>query len=73
METELSLEFVETELALMAFLFQHIEGNKTALKRISFHIRNRPCAIPIAAANAAMSGMRRVVRGVVGKDRAVRR
>ena len=67
METELSLEFVDTELAIMPFLFQHVEGDKAALEHVPFQIRNRPSAIPKGALHAAMSGMRRVVRGAVGR------
>jgi hypothetical protein len=46
LETELSLEFVDTQLAIMPFLFQHVEGDKAALEHVPFQIRNRPSALP---------------------------
>ena len=72
METELSLEFVDTELAIMPFLFQHVEGDQAALEHVPFQIRNRPSTIPKGALNEAMSGMRGGVGGC-WKNRAVRR
>jgi hypothetical protein len=46
LETGLSLEFADTELAIMPFLFQPVEGDQAALEHVPFQIRNRPSALP---------------------------
>jgi hypothetical protein len=45
LETEPPLAFVDTELTIMPFPFQHTGGGKAALEQFPFQIRTRFCAI----------------------------